>query len=662
MILNSKSNLGNATSFRPLATTLLIGTSIGCAGFAQAQVTTFEHCDYKGKEANVPVGNFTWPNLLRDVENLKGDDISSIRVRNGYKATLYADPDNTGRKLVVTSDIKCLVNHNFNDVMSSIKVERLGVSAPGGNKVGAVTLPGKGASLEQVSDRGTLAWVWTKSSGGQVLYYENSRTADTINLQDANTRAKAKIDLKGKRFTTAKGHNVGISGTSDRPDDLRDMYVIEISGKIIAAYYADRDRVYGAPGQPNCSYGVDDAYRSLFDPACEVHDRYYNAPWELILNENWEYDFKYKDSADGNSALVRDVVESTFYGDMKDICDDVEGTVQIATGGLCYTAAFTWYNALRDHGTFYDNQDKVSKSSHYSLHNHMEVVYHMPISGMIAWMKKANKSAAIKSPGTEFEVEIDCNVSGADDETTNDTITVEFFNAYKRPIGKKSSNGVGSCFTDKSFTVSLNDVPDYFTVSTSGSDGYMIDEMAIRKNGEKIGHYGKDNDQGWCLSIDSADAKGDWANHAGGRCQKSYTFPMKGLNSKLDYAIRIDCLVSGADDEETSNRITVDWYSSDGRHLGGKFRNGISTCHGANDEWSIELIEPASYVTVSTNGSDGYLMDQIEMYIGEEEVKTHGGNDSRGWCLSTDNNDHNTGNFYGHSVDSQCPPKRRFNY
>ena len=213
MILNSKPNLGNATSFRPLATTLLIGTSIGCAGFAQAQVTTFEHCDYKGKEANVPVGNFTWPNLLRDVENLKGDDISSIRVRNGYKATLYADPDNTGRKLVVTSDIKCLVNHNFNDVMSSIKVERLGVSAPGGNKVGAVTLPGKGASLEQVSDRGTLAWVWTKSSGGQVLYYENSRTADTINLQDANTRAKAKIDLKGKRFTTAKGHNVGISGT-----------------------------------------------------------------------------------------------------------------------------------------------------------------------------------------------------------------------------------------------------------------------------------------------------------------------------------------------------------------------------------------------------------------------------------------------------------------
>ena len=211
--------------------------------------------------------------------------------------------------------------------------------------------------------------------------------------------------------------------------------------------------------------------------------------------------------------------------------------------------------------------------------------------------------------------------------------------------------------------MSLIDEPKYFDVSTSGSDGYMIDELVVRKSGEQIGRIGTDNDKGWCLSTDPNDAGGAWKNHAfGGNCKKSHRFDMGNLNAKLEYEVRIDCLVSGADDEETSNRITVAWYSSDDRHLGTRYRNGISTCHGANDKWRIELEEPASYITVTTNGSDGYLMDQIEMYVGGEEVREHGGNDSRGWCLSTDNNDHNTGNFYGHSVDSKCPPTRRFDY
>ena len=126
--------------------------------------------------------------------------------------------------------------------------------------------------------------------------------------------------------------------------------------------------------------------------------------------------------------------------------------------------------------------------------------------------------------------------------------------------------------------------------------------------------------------------------------------------------VSIDCLVSGADDEETGNRITVRWYAADGRKIGGTYRDGISTCHGANDKWTLKNSEEAAYITVNTNGSDGYLMDQILLYRDGKLVRTHGGNDSRGWCLSTDNTDHNKGNFYGHSVDSKCPPTRRFNY
>jgi len=133
-------------------------------------------------------------------------------------------------------------------------------------------------------------------------------------------------------------------------------------------------------------------------------------------------------------------------------------------------------------------------------------------------------------------------------------------------------------------------------------------------------------------------------------------------NAYGSQSVHIDCLVSGADDEETSNRIDVSWYNSADKKVGGIYKNGISTCHGANDKWTIGKSEEAAYVIVSTNGDNGYLMDQVLMYRDGELVRTHGGNDSRGWCLSTDNNDHNRGNFKGHSVDSKCPSQRRFNY
>ena len=133
-------------------------------------------------------------------------------------------------------------------------------------------------------------------------------------------------------------------------------------------------------------------------------------------------------------------------------------------------------------------------------------------------------------------------------------------------------------------------------------------------------------------------------------------------NAYGSQSVKIDCLVSGADSEETSNKITVTWYNDVGKVIGARYRNGISTCHGSNDEWELTYAEEAAYVKISTNGDDGYLMDQIIMYREGKRIRTHGENDSRGWCLSTDNNDHNRGNFYGHSVDSQCPSSRTFKY
>ncbi|MBU0700303.1 hypothetical protein KKE26_03270 [bacterium] len=49
--------------------------------------------------------------------------VSSIKVPAGCKATLYKDINYAGGSLVRTADDSTLVNDNFNDVTSSIKVE-----------------------------------------------------------------------------------------------------------------------------------------------------------------------------------------------------------------------------------------------------------------------------------------------------------------------------------------------------------------------------------------------------------------------------------------------------------------------------------------------------------------------------------------------------------
>ena len=123
-------------SIRSIIPLLIVGISMTFSGFAQAQVTTYEHCNFDGKKADVPVGKYTWPNLLRDVPNLKDNDISSIKVSDGYTATLYADANYTGKKLVVTRDTICLADYQFNDTMSSIKVERNALNPSSGSAAG----------------------------------------------------------------------------------------------------------------------------------------------------------------------------------------------------------------------------------------------------------------------------------------------------------------------------------------------------------------------------------------------------------------------------------------------------------------------------------------------------------------------------------------------
>ena len=82
--------------------------------------TVYKDCNYGGYAINLPIGDYTLSQLqsLGVLDN----DISSLKVQNGYEVVLYANDNFTGTSITINSDDNCLVDNNFNDVASSVKV------------------------------------------------------------------------------------------------------------------------------------------------------------------------------------------------------------------------------------------------------------------------------------------------------------------------------------------------------------------------------------------------------------------------------------------------------------------------------------------------------------------------------------------------------------
>ena len=107
----------NASS--PIRATITIG---GYAGITQTgPVTVYKDCNYAGYAVNLATGNYTLSQL--NALGILNDDISSLKVNSGYKVTLYKHDNFGGATLTVTADDACLVDNNWNDSTSSLKVE-----------------------------------------------------------------------------------------------------------------------------------------------------------------------------------------------------------------------------------------------------------------------------------------------------------------------------------------------------------------------------------------------------------------------------------------------------------------------------------------------------------------------------------------------------------
>jgi hypothetical protein len=98
-------------------------------------VTFYEHCDYQGRSWSLPEGTYDH-NTMVNVHRIPNDTISSIRIPKGFVVAIF-NHDIPGRNdwmdrnygipfIELRSDIRCLVDYGWNDVMSSFIIKREG--------------------------------------------------------------------------------------------------------------------------------------------------------------------------------------------------------------------------------------------------------------------------------------------------------------------------------------------------------------------------------------------------------------------------------------------------------------------------------------------------------------------------------------------------------
>ena len=84
------------------------------------KATVYKDCSYAGTSATLAIGSYTTAQLT--ALGLANNTISSIKVPAGLKVTAYQSDNFTGVSQVITTNHSCLVDLNFNDNISSIKV------------------------------------------------------------------------------------------------------------------------------------------------------------------------------------------------------------------------------------------------------------------------------------------------------------------------------------------------------------------------------------------------------------------------------------------------------------------------------------------------------------------------------------------------------------
>lgn len=85
-------------------------------------VVVFQHCDYTGYSLALSEGEYNLSDLMS--HGVKNNDLSSLKIVEGYKITFYDQVNFGGTSIIEDDDVSCFAE-GWNDRISSLKIAKV---------------------------------------------------------------------------------------------------------------------------------------------------------------------------------------------------------------------------------------------------------------------------------------------------------------------------------------------------------------------------------------------------------------------------------------------------------------------------------------------------------------------------------------------------------
>ena len=158
--------------------------------------TLYEHSNYGGWAVSLEEGSYDYKDIL--AKGIVNDQISSLRVSNGYKVTIYDDEGFKGKSKEFTSDAS-YVGDEMNDKTSSIKIEKINNQTSTTTSYNTVKLPNGKYSIKAVANE---KYVAAENGGSDPIvanrdnYSGSWETFYIVNNDDGTVSIKADANNK----------------------------------------------------------------------------------------------------------------------------------------------------------------------------------------------------------------------------------------------------------------------------------------------------------------------------------------------------------------------------------------------------------------------------------------------------------------------------------
>ena len=158
--------------------------------------TLYEHSNYGGWTVSLEEGSYDYKDIL--AKGIVNDQISSLRVSDGYKVTIYDDEGFKGTSKEFTSDAS-YVGDEMNDKTSSIKIEKINNQTSTTTSYDTVKLPDGKYSIKSVANE---KYVAAENGGSDPIvanrdnYSGSWETFYIVNNDDGTVSIKADANSK----------------------------------------------------------------------------------------------------------------------------------------------------------------------------------------------------------------------------------------------------------------------------------------------------------------------------------------------------------------------------------------------------------------------------------------------------------------------------------